>query len=250
MVLASRQAIFPAPSAVLYGCVFSSFTASLHLLDGKGGLTAGGTGYTLHGLLWVKYWAHDHLQRWQAGLDERSDLSYSCVSALSQFDSLMFHHHWAILNIFCSLPGSYWWCFSVLPLFSLYGGKWPSPWVSPASDHHYLCLLLSHHNAASSYLQTQCYFCSPSPLHLLGSFDTLAYHVRLLFYHETAPFTGLSRCDCPLLCPHGAQGSACSLPGVSQANRPAFPPHPSFQGRPVNAINSAHSPVHHTFSLV
>lgn len=48
-------------------------------------------------------------------------------------------------------------------------------------NHDYICLPLSHHNAASSHLQTQFCICFPSPLHLLGSFNTLAYHVCLLF---------------------------------------------------------------------
>lgn len=139
-------------SVVLNSYIFSPVTAGLHVLHGKGELTAGGAGYTLWRLLWIKHQAHDHLQWWQHGLDDCSDLSYFCVFTISQFDLFVCHHYWAILSIFCSGPGSHWWCFSVLLLFSLYGGTWPSPGVSPSSDHDYLCLLLSHCDAASSPL--------------------------------------------------------------------------------------------------
>lgn len=82
----------------------SIFHCRSAFLTWSGERSAGGTGYTLHGLLWSEHWAHDHLWWWQAGLDDCSDLSYSCVSTLSQFVSLMFHHPWAILSIFCSGP--------------------------------------------------------------------------------------------------------------------------------------------------
>lgn len=74
MVLACRQVIFPTLSAALCRCVSLSFPANLHLLPGRGELTAGGTGYTLQRLPWIKRWAHDHLQWWQAALEGCSGL--------------------------------------------------------------------------------------------------------------------------------------------------------------------------------
>lgn len=126
-------------------------------------------------------------------LDRMIALPSPTVVFLSFLDSICFCF---TMNVFCSVLGFHWWGFLVFPFFSLCGGNWPSPWISPASDHTYPRLLISHHDAASSHLQTQCHFCSPSPFHLLGSFDILAYHIHLLFTRK--PFLSLGSPGEPL----------------------------------------------------
>lgn len=232
-------------SVVLNSYVFSPVTAGLHVLRGKGELTAGGAGYTLWGLLWIKHQAHDHLQWWQCGLDDCSDLSYFCVFTLSQFDLLVLSpllSYSEYLLFWAWFPLMVFFCSSII--FSVWGDL-AFPW------------------------SVSCYWPwlpMSSPFSLWCSFQSFINTVFFLFsisicWEALTPFLTMYTCTFTRK-PPLPFGSPCvtthssdpmehrALPGVSQANHPAFPPHPVFQGSPASAISSAYSLVHLTFSLV
>lgn len=133
-----------------------------------GELTAAGTGGMLHRLLWVRLWAHIFCSGGKLDWMIALITLFWCV----YHSSVWFAHVSPPLGWFGYFLLCFWFpwhSFSLLLLLSPYGETWPSPWTSPVSDH-----IFSHHSAFP-VTNKQCQqFCSPSPLHLLGSIGTFA----------------------------------------------------------------------------